>query len=84
MRTERFYRQETQLSLLLYTKIFAGYCPVYFNTSVIWARMLYGCTKKQRVGIRKYYYAGASVGSIVIMFQDSTILISIAFIIWRR
>ncbi|MEJ0106102.1 MAG: ABC transporter permease, partial [Bacteroidota bacterium] len=75
---ERFYRQETQLSLLY--KIFAG-IALFISCLGLYGLVSYMAVQKTKeVGIRKVL--GASVGSIVIMFsKEFTILISIAFII---
>jgi putative ABC transport system permease protein len=75
---ERFYRQETQLSLLY--KIFAG-IAIFISCLGLYGLVSYMAVQKTKeVGIRKVL--GASVGSIVIMFsKEFTFLISIAFII---
>ena len=75
---ERFYRQETQLSLLY--KIFAG-IAIFISCLGLYGLVSYMAVQKTKeVGIRKVL--GASVGSIVIMFsKEFTLLIGIAFII---
>ncbi|MBS1610249.1 MAG: ABC transporter permease [Bacteroidetes bacterium] len=75
---ERFYRQETQLSLLY--KIFAG-IAIFISCLGLYGLVSYMAVQKTKeVGIRKVL--GASVGSIVVMFsKEFTLLISIAFII---
>lgn len=75
---ERFYRQETQLSLLY--KIFAG-IALFISCLGLYGLVSYMAVQKTKeVGIRKVL--GASVGSIVVMFsKEFTLLISIAFII---
>jgi len=77
---ERFYRQETQLSLLY--KIFAG-IAIFISCLGLYGLVSYMAVQKTKeVGIRKVL--GASVGSIVIMFsKEFTLLIGIAFIIAR-
>lgn len=75
---ERFYRQETQLSLLY--KIFAG-IAIFISCLGLYGLVSYMAVQKTKeVGIRKVL--GASVGNIVVMFsKEFTVLISIAFII---
>lgn len=75
---ERFYRQETQLSLLY--KLFAG-IAILISCLGLYGLVSYMAVQKTKeVGIRKVL--GASVSSIVIMFsKEFTLLISIAFII---
>ncbi len=75
---ERFYRQETQLSLLY--KIFAG-IAIFISCLGLYGLVSFMALQKTKeVGIRKVL--GASVGNIVIMFsKEFTILISIAFLI---
>jgi predicted permease len=75
---ERFYRQESQLSLLY--KIFAG-IAIFISCLGLYGLVSYMAVQKTKeVGIRKVL--GASVGSIVVMFsKEFTLLISIAFII---
>jgi putative ABC transport system permease protein len=75
---ERFYRQETQLSLLY--KIFAG-IAIFISCLGLYGLVSFMAAQKvKEVGIRKVL--GASVGNIVIMFsREFTILISIACII---
>jgi len=75
---ERFYRQETQLSLLY--KIFAG-IAIFISCLGLYGLVSYMAIQKTKeVGIRKVL--GASVSSIVIMFsKEFTLLIGIAFII---
>jgi putative ABC transport system permease protein len=74
----RFYRQETQLSLLY--KIFAG-IAIFISCLGLYGLVSFMAVQKTKeVGIRKVL--GASVGNIVIMFsKEFTLLISIAFII---
>ena len=75
---ERFYRQETQLSLLY--KIFAG-IAIFISCLGLYGLVSYMAVQKTKeVGIRKVL--GASVSSIVVMFsKEFTLLIGIAFII---
>ena len=75
---ERFYQQETQLSLLY--KIFAG-IAIFISCLGLYGLVSFMALQKTKeVGIRKVL--GASVSNIVIMFsKEFTILISIAFII---
>jgi putative ABC transport system permease protein len=75
---ERFYRQETQLSLLY--KIFAAIALLISCLGLYGLVSYMAVQKTKEVGIRKVL--GAGVGSIVIMFsKEFTILISIAFIV---
>ncbi|MCW3118766.1 MAG: FtsX-like permease family protein [Chitinophagaceae bacterium] len=75
---ERFYRQETQLSLLY--KIFAGIALFISCLGLYGLVSFMAVQKTKEVGIRKVL--GASVGNIVIMFsKEFTILISMAFLI---
>ena len=75
---ERFYRQETQLSVLY--KIFAG-IAIFISCLDLYGLVSFMTVQKTKeVGIRKVLEA--SVGNIVIMFsKEFTLLISIAFII---
>ena len=75
---ERFYQQETKLSLLY--KIFAG-IAIFISCLGLYGLVSFMAVQKTKeVGIRKVL--GASVSSIVIMFsKEFTLLISIAFII---
>ncbi|HKZ64862.1 MAG TPA: ABC transporter permease [Chitinophagaceae bacterium] len=75
---ERFYRQETQLSLLY--KIFAG-IAIFISCLGLYGLVSFMAAQKTKeVGIRKVL--GANVGNIVVMFsKEFTLLISIAFII---
>jgi putative ABC transport system permease protein len=75
---ERFYRQETQLSLLY--KIFAG-IAIFISCLGLYGLVSFMAAQKTKeVGIRKVL--GASVGSIVYLFsREFTILIAIAFVI---
>ncbi|RYF89538.1 MAG: FtsX-like permease family protein, partial [Chitinophagaceae bacterium] len=75
---ERFYRQETQLSLLY--KIFAG-IAIFISCLGLYGLVSFMAAQKvKEVGIRKVL--GASVGNIVVMFsREFTILISIACVI---
>ena len=75
---ERFYKQETQLSLLY--KIFAG-IAIFISCLGLYGLVSFMAVQKTKeVGIRKVL--GASVGNIVIMFsKEFTLLISVAFII---
>lgn len=75
---EKFYKQETQLSLLY--KIFAG-IAIFISCLGLYGLVSFMAAQKTKeVGIRKVL--GASVGNIVIMFsKEFTLLIAIAFII---
>ncbi|GAC1449987.1 MAG: ABC transporter permease [Chitinophagaceae bacterium] len=75
---ERFYRQETQLSLLY--KIFAG-IAIFISCLGLYGLVSFMAVQKTKeVGIRKVL--GASVGNIVIMFsKEFTLLICIAFMV---
>ena len=75
---QRFYKQETQLSLLY--KIFAG-IAIFISCLGLYGLVSYMAVQKTKeVGVRKVL--GASVGNIVVMFsKEFTLLISIAFII---
>jgi putative ABC transport system permease protein len=74
----RFYRQETQLSLLY--KIFAG-IAIFISCLGLYGLVSYMAVQKTKeVGVRKVL--GATVGNIVVMFsKEFTLLIAIAFII---
>jgi putative ABC transport system permease protein len=74
----RFYRQETQLSLLY--KIFAG-IAIFISCLGLYGLVSYMAVQKTKeVGVRKVL--GASVANIVVMFsKEFTLLISVAFII---
>lgn len=75
---DRFYRQETQLSLLY--KIFAG-IAIFISCLGLYGLVSFMAAQKTKeVGIRKVL--GASVGNIVFLFsREFTILIAIAFLI---
>jgi len=75
---QRFYKQETQLSLLY--KIFAG-IAIFISCLGLYGLVSYMAVQKTKeVGVRKVL--GATVGNIVVMFsKEFTLLISIAFII---
>jgi predicted permease len=75
---ERFYKQETQLSLLY--KIFAG-IAIFISCLGLYGLVSFMAAQKTKeVGIRKVL--GANVANIVVMFsKEFTLLISIAFII---
>jgi ABC-type antimicrobial peptide transport system permease subunit len=75
---ERFYRQETQLSLLY--KIFAG-IAIFISCIGLYGLVSYMVAQKTKeVGIRKVL--GASVSNIVLLFsREFTLLIVIAFFI---
>ena len=75
---QRFYRQETQLSLLY--KIFAG-IAIFISCLGLYGLVSYMAVQKTKeVGVRKVL--GATVGNIVVMFsKEFTLLISIAFVI---
>ncbi len=75
---ERFYRQETQLSLLY--KIFAG-IAIFISCLGLYGLVSYMVVQKTKeVGIRKVL--GASVSNIVMLFsREFTLLIAIAFLI---
>ena len=75
---ERFYRQETQLSLLY--KIFAG-IVIFISCLGLYGLVSYMAIQKTKeVGIRKVL--GASVSNIVLLFsREFTLLIVIAFLV---
>jgi len=75
---QRFYKQETQLSLLY--KIFAG-IAIFISCLGLYGLVSYMAVQKTKeVGVRKVL--GATVSNIVVMFsKEFTLLISIAFII---
>lgn len=75
---ERFYRQETQLTLLY--KIFAG-IAIFISCLGLYGLVSYMAVQKTKeIGIRKVL--GASVQSIVIMFsREFTLLIVVASLI---
>lgn len=75
---ERFYRQETQLSLLY--KIFAG-IAIFISCLGLYGLVSYMAVQKTKeVGIRKVL--GASISNIVLLFsREFTLLIAIAFLV---
>ena len=75
---ERFYKQETQLTLLY--KIFAG-IAIFISCLGLYGLVSFMAIQKTKeVGVRKVL--GASVGNIVLLFsKEFTLLITIAFVI---